>query len=192
VVPGLSTLTALGRVELRQGCGPALAASVGVLLPPRGPAFTQTALGRPDPRACCGHRRLVVGPLCGADRGSGCPEVVQQPGPDLLGQLGIGSPPPPAVDDDPPTVGGPERGHSRIVRHDTTRQLTGWVSARVAPSSIDRVPVGTAASVTAASAAATACAASSAARVTTGPRHQVSQRLRRRTVDPAGITSESS
>jgi hypothetical protein len=134
VVPGLSTLTALGRVELRQGCGPALAAGVGVLLPPRGSAFTQTALGRPDPRACCGHRRLVVGPLRGAYRGPGCPEVVQQPGPDLLGQLGIGSPPPPAVDDDPPTVGGPERGHSRIVRHDTGRQLTGWVSAR-APSS---------------------------------------------------------
>jgi hypothetical protein len=35
----------LRRVELVQGCGPAFAADVGVLLPPRGTAFTKTALG---------------------------------------------------------------------------------------------------------------------------------------------------
>ena len=105
----------LRRVELVQGCGPAFAAGVGVLLPPRGTAFTKTALGCLDPRACCGHRRVVVGSLPGADRGPGGSEVVQQPGPDLLGQFGIGSPPPPTVDDDPPTVGGPRRGHPGIV-----------------------------------------------------------------------------
>jgi hypothetical protein len=63
----------LRRVELVQGCGPAFAADVGVLLPPRGTAFTKTALGCLDPRACCGHRRVVVGSLRGADRGPGGP-----------------------------------------------------------------------------------------------------------------------
>jgi hypothetical protein len=105
----------LPEVELVQGCGPAFAAGVGVLLPPRGTAFAETALGCPDPGACCGHRRVVVGPFRGADRGPGGPEVVQQPGPDLLGELGIGRPPPPAVDDDPPTAGGTRRRHPRIV-----------------------------------------------------------------------------
>jgi hypothetical protein len=74
----------LRRVELVQGCGPAFAAGVGVLLP-LGTAFAETTLGCPDPRACCDHRRVVVGPLRGTDRGPGGPEVVQQPGPDRLG-----------------------------------------------------------------------------------------------------------
>lgn len=114
VVPGLSALTLRG-IELVQGRGPACAARFGILLPPRGAAFAETVLGRPDPRPRRGQRRVVVGPLRGAHRGAGGAEVVQQPGPDGLGQFGIGGPPPPAADDDPPTVGGSRRGHARIV-----------------------------------------------------------------------------
>jgi hypothetical protein len=95
--------------------GPAFAAGVGVLFPPRGAAFAQTAFGCPDPRPCCGQRRVVVGPLRGAHRGASGAVVVQQPGADGFGQLGIGRSPPSAADDDPPTVGGSRRGHFRIV-----------------------------------------------------------------------------
>ena len=69
--------------------------------PTTGAAFAETVLGHPDPRPRRGQRRVVVGPLRGAHRGAGGAEVVQQPGPDGLGQLGIGGPPPPAADDDP-------------------------------------------------------------------------------------------
>jgi len=89
VVPGLSALTLRG-IELVQGRGPACAARFGILLPPRGAAFAETVLGRPDPRPRRGQRRVVVGPLRGAHRGAGGAEVVQQPGPDGLGQFGIG------------------------------------------------------------------------------------------------------
>ncbi len=111
----LVDLLLLPAVELVQRCGPTFTAHVGVLLPPRGTAFTETSLGRSDPCACGGHSRVVVGPLRLADRGPGSAEVVQEPGPDLLRQLGIGGPPPPAVDNDPPTVGGERSGHPPIV-----------------------------------------------------------------------------
>ena len=46
VVPGMSALTP-GGIELGQGRGPAFAARVGILLPPRGAAFAQTVLAAP-------------------------------------------------------------------------------------------------------------------------------------------------
>ena len=46
VVPGMSALTPRG-IELVQGRGPAFAARVGTLLPPRGAAFAQTVRAAP-------------------------------------------------------------------------------------------------------------------------------------------------
>jgi hypothetical protein len=83
-----------------------------LLIPPRGAAFAETVPGARDPRRCCGQRRVVVGLPHGARRGASGPEVVQQPGADGLGQLGVGRSPPSAADDDPPTV-----GDSRVSTH---------------------------------------------------------------------------